>query len=142
MGQYLLSARTLVDLCLDGENSAKNWFAGHLPRDMRVSVISTAHARASIDRITSVEDRDALRSRLDDLVAKLARQSGVRALAFDEICEPHWIRLMHRSGLGNAGQTDRQVWATALAHGLTIVDRRRAEHVALESLGVTVVTLD
>lgn len=48
---------------------------------------------------------------------------------------------MHDRNLTGLGQTDRQVYATALHEGLTVVEERSAASAALQALGVDLLIL-
>lgn len=132
---FLLPAQTLLDLCAEQPNAAQVWAHGVDTRSLRVSVISIAQAQAAIMRVEDAQLRARLDADFAALIAQIEADAGP-PLAFETGHAEIWKALVHDRTLTGLGQTDRQVYATALHEGLVVVEERSAASAALQSLGV------
>jgi predicted nucleic acid-binding protein len=134
---YLLPAQTLLDLCDQQANSARLWASGVDTTALRVSVISVAEARAAIDGVPSSQARARLDANLSALLSQIEADSE-EPLAFDDQHANVWRALLNDPNLQGLGATDRQVYATAMHEGLTVVEESHAQTAALQALGVSI----
>ena len=134
---YLLPAQTLLDLCDQQTNSARLWAGGVDTAVLRVSVISVAEARAAIDGVPSSQARARLDANLSALLAQIEADSE-EPLAFDDQHANIWRALLNDTSLQGLGATDRQVYATAMHEGLTVVEESCGHTAALQALGVSI----
>lgn len=83
-----------------------------------------------------------MRSRLDSdfgsLIAQLEADSGVPPLPFIAAHASVWEALMHEPSVAGVPQIDRQVYATAMYEGLTVVEEPHAATSALRALGIDI----
>jgi hypothetical protein len=138
---YLLPAQTLLDLCAEESNGAQMWSQAIETTSLRVSVISIAQAQAAISQLVDAQLRAHLDADLSALLANIEADAGI-PLSFESGHAAVWKALMHDSTLAGLGQTDRQVYATAIYEGLSIVEESRPETPALKALGVELLLLD
>jgi predicted nucleic acid-binding protein len=132
---YLLPAQTLLDLCDQQSNAAHTWAQGIDTSDLRVSVISIAEARAAIDGVPSPLARARLEANLSTLLDQIEADSE-EPLVFDEQHASVWRALLNDPSLKGLGATDRQVYATAMHEGLTVVEEPHDHTAVLQTLGV------
>jgi predicted nucleic acid-binding protein len=132
---YLLAAQTLLDLCDQRANRARAWAERVDTTSLRISVISIAEARAAVDRVPSSQARSRLDANLVSLLSQIEADAG-RPLEFSERHAGVWRALLNDATLQGLGATDRQVYATALHEGLTVVEESHAHTAALQALGV------
>lgn len=139
---YLLSAQILLDMCSDEDKPAKAWADAVPTNKLRVSVVSVAQARAHCEAMSDPLERRALNNKLNILLDSIAADSGA-ALPLDEKVASVWqgLNLDAKLEQANVDQTARQVYATALAHGLVVVERSRPYHAYLRTLGLELVSL-
>jgi len=134
---YLLPAQTLLDLCDQQLNAARAWAGGVDTAELRVSVISIAEARSAIDGVTSGQVRARLDANLSALLSQIEADSEER-LVFDDQHATVWRALLNDQTLQGLGANDRQVYATAMHEGLTVVEEANAHTAALQGLGVSI----
>jgi hypothetical protein len=137
---YLLPAQTLLDLCADGTNPALEWAKSVDTRSLRVSAISIADAQAAIMSIKDPQERARLDADFAALIAKLEGDAGP-PLAFQTGHANTWKALIHDQTLAGLAQIDRQIYATAMQEGMTVVEEARAQTDALRKLGVDILVL-
>lgn len=135
---FLLPSQTLLDLCEDEEivNAAKTWARGIDTGLLRVSVISIAQAHASVMQVEDATERSRLEADLSTLLAQIEGDTAP-PLDFDSNHAAVWQALMYDESLKGLGQTDRQVYATAMYEGLTVVEANGNYTQALQDLGVS-----
>lgn len=133
---WLLPAPTLAQLVASVPTAAQRWAHGVDARALRVSVISVAQLRTRIQ----LEPAPATRARLDvdltTLLAQIEADSGIAPLAFSAEHALLWSHLCLEPTLAGLAQTERQIYATAMYEGLTVVEPARPQHAALRALGV------
>lgn len=134
---FLLPAQTLLDLCDQQPNAARAWAAGVDTASLRVSVISIAEARSAIDGVPSGQVRARLDANLSALLSQVEADSE-EPLVFDDQHATVWRALLGDPNLQGLGATDRQVYATAMHEGLTVVEEAHAHTAALQALGVSI----
>lgn len=134
---FLLPAQTLLDLCDQHANSVRGWAAGIDTAALRVSVVSIAEARAAIDGVHASQARARLDANLSALLSQIEADSE-EPLAFDDQHANVWRALLNDPSLLGLGATDRQVYATAMHEGLTVVEEHHAHTAALQALGVAI----
>jgi predicted nucleic acid-binding protein len=137
---YLLPAQTLLDLCDQRRNAAHAWAGGVDTASLRVSVVSIAEARSAIDAVASGTGRARLDANLSALLSEIEADSEP-PLPFDDQHAAVWRVLLGDPGLQGLGATDRQVYATAMHEGLTVVEEAHSHTPALRDLGVAIHTL-
>jgi len=137
---YLLPAQTLLDMISGGPTPAHTWADGIDTRSLRVSVISIALARAAIMNVADAGERTRLDTDFRALLDHLKADGGA-PLPFDESQAAVWEALMLEPALKGVTQSDRMVYATAMAEGLTVVEAARAATPALKKLGVAIVVV-
>jgi hypothetical protein len=137
---YLLPAQTLLDMISAGPTPAHTWSDGIDTRSLRVSVISIAQARAAIMNVADAGERTRLDTDFRALLDQLKADGGP-PLPFDESQAGVWEALMLEPALKGVTQSDRMVYATAMAEGLTVVEAARAATRALQKLGVDIVVV-
>jgi predicted nucleic acid-binding protein len=135
--KYLLPAQTLLDLCATKNNPARTWVDQIDTAELRVSVISIAEAHAAIDAVPSSQSRARLEANLASLLSQIESDSD-EPLAFDEQHAAVWRALLNDDTLKGLGATDRQVYATAMDLGFTVVEEANPHTPALQGLGVTI----
>ena len=138
---WLLPAQTLLDLISSDPTPAHAWASTVDTRALRVSVISLAQARAAIIRVADVGLRSRLDSDFGSLIAQLEADSGVPPLQFIAAHASVWEALMHEPSISGVPQIDRQVYATAMYEGLTVVEEAHAATSALGALGIDIQTI-
>ena len=137
---YLLPAQTLLDLCAEETNPAQEWARTVDTRSLRMSVISIAQAQGAVMRVEDAQARARLDADLSALIAQIEADAGP-ALKFDAGHAAVWKAILHDQTLTGLGQTDRQVYATAMHEGITVVEQGRPEGAALQALGVDILVL-
>lgn len=135
---WLLPAQTLLHLIASTPTAAQTWAGTVQMRELRVSVISIAQARARIQLIPTHAVRSALDTDLDVVLGQIAADSGIAPLDFTRSHATMWTALSLDHSLKDVPQTDRQVYATAMYEGLTIAEPARRETPALTALGVRI----
>lgn len=135
---WILPAQTLLDLIASGSTPAHAWATSVDTRGLRVSVISVAQARAAIMRVANAGMRSRLDSDFGSLIAQLEADSGVPPLPFIAAHASVWEALMHEPSVAGVPQIDRQVYATAMYEGLTVVEEPHAATSALRALGIDI----
>lgn len=134
---HLLPAQTLLDLCDQQPNRARAWAGSVDTTVLRISVISIAEARSAIDGVPSSQVRARLEANLSALLSQIEADSEA-PLAFDDQHANVWRALLNDPNLQGLGATDRQVYATAMHEGLTVVEEGHAHTAALQALGVSI----
>jgi hypothetical protein len=134
---YLLPAQTLLDLCADGTNPALAWAARVDTRSLRVSVISIADAQAAIMRVSDAQQRARLNADFSALIEKIVADAGP-VIPFHSSHADIWKALIDDRTLAGLGQVDRQVYATAMYEGLTVVEEAQPHTPAVKALGVEI----
>lgn len=144
--QYLISGNALMQLCLEGATPASTWAEDKPVADLRLSLIGVSMARAWVYALESGRRRTwslALEHRINEM-----QQDSGRPLPLDERVMGAWAeiraaKLEHGEPdeEGNAvvqdvGQDQRLEIATAIAHGLTLVDPWATFHDQLRAMGM------
>ena len=137
---YLLPAQILLDLCDQQPNSARAWASSVDTAALRVSVISIAEARSAIDGVPSGQIRARLDANLSSLLSQIEADSK-EPLVFDDQHATVWRALLNDPSLHGLGATDRQVYATAMHEGLSVVEESHAHTTALQALGVSILVI-
>lgn len=138
--KVLLPASTLLALCAEATNAAQAWIEQMRTEDLRVSVVSVAQAQAAIQSKAAPQEAMRLETDLDWLLKSIeADAHGL--LAFTDAHARVWKALIHDPALAGVSQLDRQVYAVAMAEGLTIVESARAVHGVLRRMGILVTSL-
>jgi predicted nucleic acid-binding protein len=137
---YLLPTQTLLDLCAEGSNPALEWAKSVDTRSLRVSVISIADAQAAIMQVENAQERTRLDADFAALIEKMESDAGP-PLPFQIGHANIWKALINDPALKRLGQVDRQVYATAMHEGLTVVEEPRPHTPALRELGVNILAL-
>lgn len=136
---YLLSAQTLLDLCAEEPNAAQRWSQGIPAESLRISVISWAHAASEIASLEDAEVRRTVESVFAALLNHILADAGPEGLlGFERNHADQWRGLMFDSRLATISQIDRQVYATAIAEGLTVVEERHEMTEVLKELGLRI----
>jgi hypothetical protein len=138
---WILPAQTLLDLISSDPTQADTWASSVDTRALRVSVISFAQARAAIMRIAAAGPRSRLDSDFGSLIAQIEADSGVPPLQFIAAHASVWEALMHEPSISGVPQIDRQVYATAMYEGLTVVEEAHAATAALRALGIDILDI-
>lgn len=140
MARYLLPAQTLLSLCADNDNGARRWFANEDPSQMRVSVISIAKARDSINQQLWPTLRDRLNLALNHLLEQIAADADAgAALAFESGHASAWQTLISEPTLTSLGVTDKQIYGTAMHDDLVVAEETGPHIAAVRALGIKVV---
>jgi hypothetical protein len=136
---YLLSVQTLLDFCAEEPNAAQQWSQGIPAESLRISVISWAHAASEIASIEDAEVRRTVESVFAALLNHILADAGPEGLlGFERNHADQWRGLMFDSRLEAINQIDRQVYATAIAEGLTVVEERHAMTEVLKEVGLRI----
>ncbi|MNZ75364.1 hypothetical protein D3C78_938380 [compost metagenome] len=135
---WLLPTQTLLDLIAAQATPAQAWAAEVDTRSLRTSVIAVQMAQMGIDQISHPGRRLRLMEDLSRLLDAIAADSGVMPLDFSAAHARIWAHLALTPELGTLPQVDRQVYATAIYEGLTVVEGRRAETDALRNAGLRI----
>ena len=136
---YLLSAQTLLDLCAEEPNAAQQWSQDIPAESLRISVISWAHAASEIASLDDAEVRRTVDSVFAALLNHILADAGPDGLlGFERNHADQWRGLMFDSRLETISQIDRQVYATAIAEGLTVVEERHAMTEVLKEVGLRI----
>jgi hypothetical protein len=136
---YLLSAQTLLDLCAEEPNAAQQWSQGIPAESLRISVISWAHAAAEIASLEDAEVRRTVESVFAALLSHILADAGPEGLlGFERNHADQWRGLMFDSRLATISQIDRQVYATAIAEGLAVVEERHDMTEVLKEVGLRI----
>lgn len=133
---FLLPSQTLLDLCEKNDNAAQKWARGVDTGSLRISVISIAHAHGAVMQVAEPAMRARLEADLSALLAQIEGDTGA-PLNFESNHATVWQALMYDDSLDGLGQTDRQVYATAMYEGLTVVEANGKYTQALLDLGVS-----
>jgi hypothetical protein len=134
---YLLPAQTLLDLCDRRPNRAKTWAQEVDTAALRVSVISVAEAQAEVDGVPDAQARARLDANLNALLSQLRADVG-GPLEFHLEHAGVWRALIKDQTIRGLGYTDRQVYATAMYEGVTVVEEPGLHTPALRALGVKI----
>lgn len=134
---WLLPAQTLLDLIAGQPTPAQTWAGPIDLQTLRVSVVSIAQARAEIMRVSDVGQRMRSEADLSSFLAQLEADAGP-PLPFIQAHASVWAALMHEPTIAGVPQTDRQVYATAMHEGLTVVETAKPPTGALQQLGVLI----
>lgn len=137
---YLLPAQTLLDLCAEESNPVQVWAQSVDSTALRMSVVSIAQALATVAALPDAQIRARLEADLTSLLADIAADAGP-PLAFQTSHADIWKALIGDKTLTGLQQTDRQVYATAMHEGLTVVERARLHTTVLQALGVDILVL-
>lgn len=137
---YLLPAQTLLDLCDRQPNAANAWAQDTDTLTLRVSVVSIAEARAAVDGVLSPLARARLDANLSTLLSQIEADSQ-EPLAFGAQHANVWRALLNDPSLQGLGATDRQVYATAMHEGFTVVEEAHSHTAALQALGARILIL-
>jgi predicted nucleic acid-binding protein len=137
---YLLPTQTLLDLCAEGTNPALDWAKSADTRTLRVSVVSIADAQAAIMLVADAQERVRLNADFAALIAKIEGDAGP-PLPFQTAHANIWKALIDDRTLAGLAQIDRQIYATAMYEGLTVVEETRPHSSALRALGVDILVL-
>ena len=135
---WLLPAQTLLDLISSDPTPVDAWAVSVETRALRVSVISIAQARAEIMRVHDAGLRSRLTADLGSLIAQLEADSDLPPLPFIAAHASVWEALMHEPSIAGVAQTNRQVYATAMYEGLTVVESSQTATPALRALGIEI----
>jgi len=135
---WLLSAQALAQLIASVQTPAAQWAAGIDTRGLRVSVISIAQVRMTIQARLTPSVRARWEADLDTALAHIESDSGVPPLPFTAEHARLWADLCLDTTIPTVAQIDRQVYATAMYEGLTIVEPSKPEHAVITALGVRV----
>jgi hypothetical protein len=135
---WLLPAQTLLDLIASQATPAARWAQAVDPREVRISVLSVAQARAAIARERDATKRRRLLAALDAMVSDIEADSGVRPLPFSAAHAALWASLIHDSALASVPQVRRQVLATAMSEGLTLVEAANGFTPEMQSVGALI----
>lgn len=134
---WLLPAQTVLDLISAAPGPVHEWAGSVDTRTLRLSVVSIAQAESAVQGVADQGLRGRLTADLTSFLAQL-QADAVAPLAFTERHADIWSALIHESSIEGVPQTDRQVYATALYEGLTIVEEARAETARLQALGIAI----
>ncbi len=139
---YLLSAQTLLDLCAEEPNAVQQWSREVQTESLRISVISWAQAASEIASLTDAEVRRTVESVFAALIDQICAdvsptQDGL--LGFARNHAEQWRGLMFDRRLDSISQPNRQVYATAIAEGFSVVEERHALTETLRQLGLRIV---
>jgi len=136
---YLLSSQILLDLCAQEVNSAQQWSREIPTESLRISVISWAQAASEIASLADPEARRTVESVFAALLNHILADAGPDGLlGFERNHADQWRGLMFDSRLEGISQIDRQVYATAIAEGLTVVEERHDVTETLKQLGLRI----
>jgi hypothetical protein len=136
---WLLPAQTLLDLLASTPNAATQWAATVDVRSLRTSVIAVAEANATIENATiSPATRKRLAADLSALLSQIQADSGIGPLDFTQAHANFWVALYSEPSIANVTLTERQVYATAMYEGLSVVESSRPETAALRTLGILI----
>jgi hypothetical protein len=136
---YLLSAQTLLDLCAEEPNETQQWSQGILAESLRISVISWARAASEIASLEDAGVRRTVESVFSALLNHILADAGPNGLlGFERNHADQWRGLMFDSRLETISQIDRQVYATAIAEGLTVVEERHDLTDMLKQVGLRI----
>jgi hypothetical protein len=129
----------LLDLCAEEPNAAQQWSRGIPAESLRISVISWAHAASEIASLDDAEVRRTVESVFAALLNHILADAGPEGLlGFERNHADQWRGLMFDSRLETISQIDRQVYATAIAEGLTVVEERHAMTEVLKEVGLRI----
>ena len=135
---WLLPAATLLQLISSAVTPARAWGEKIDVGNFRTSVISIALARVTIQMQNDPVTRMRLESDLDALTAQIHADSGLAPYSFSGEHARLWGRICLDSTIAAVSQLDRQVYATAMFEGFTVVEPHRSEHEELQALGVRI----
>jgi hypothetical protein len=136
---YLLSSQTLLDLCAEDVNAAQQWSRAIPAESLRISVISWAQAASEIASLDDADVRRTVESVFAALLNHILADAGPEGLlGFERNHADQWRGLMFDTRLGGISQIDRQVYATAIAEGLTVVEERHDMTEVLQQLGLRI----
>lgn len=138
MANYLLTAQTLLTLSSGGLGTpAALWFASEDTDVMRVSVISIATARERINQETDPTLRARADASLSNLLSSIEADGGP-PLSFELGHAQAWQALISEPTLAGMGPSNKQVLATAMHDGLTVVEEAGPLTRAAMALGISV----
>lgn len=138
---WLLPAQTLLDLLAADETPAGVWSRSADTWALRISVISVAQARAAIMQVADTGERSRLDADLSSLLAQIQADSGHAPLPFQTEHASVWQALMHEASVAGEPQINRQIYATAMYEGLTVVEENKPLTSAFQNLGVGIFTV-
>ena len=90
---------------------------------------------ATVDNHPDPQNRARLCLTLSGLLSDIVSDTGPQ-LPFTQPDAHIWQALLYDPALSRVSQLDRLVYATAISHNLAVAEEARAEHFALQSLGV------
>lgn len=134
---WLLPAQTILDLISADPGPAHEWAGSIDTQTLRLSVISIAQAQSTIQGVADQGLRGRLAADLASFLAQL-KADAIGPLGFTELHAAIWAALIQEPSIDAVPQTDRQVYATALYEGLTVVEEARAETTQLQALGIAI----
>jgi len=150
MAGYLLSANSLIELCMIEETPSKKWLEGGIsPMEIHISVISLAAARAAIEAAAfSAARKSALKLALASRVGALVA-GGAIILNFTDREATVWELWIDHEPLDAdvdgellpVNHDTRMVLATAVAHGCALVEPAQPYHNELRNNQVAVISL-
>jgi hypothetical protein len=138
--KYLLPAQTILDLQSTEPCAAITWSSAVSTQDCRMAWISVALAFYRVDREADADLRGAIELRLRSFIAKMRADAG-EPFAFTEAHADAWRVLLAAPGLDGLQTTHRQVYATAMCEGLTVVEEATRYTEALRTQGCRIETL-
>jgi predicted nucleic acid-binding protein len=137
---FLLSAQVLLDLCSPDDRPVTRWFAAQDTRRLRVSVISVAQARRTVQEVPAVDERSRLDLTLEQLLSDLKADGGP-PLGFGAEHARVWQMLMTEPAAVRLPTADLQVCATAIHEQLTWVETGLDVDARLRGLGLRLLIL-
>lgn len=152
--QFLISGNALMQLCLETSTPASEWADAKPVVDLRLSLMGVSMARAWVLALEPARRMQWQRS-LDHRINEIELESG-RPLPLDERVMASWTNIrsanlvqeakdergnvvLDESGnaiLEDIGQDQRLEIATALTHGLTLVDPWAPFHDQMREMGM------
>jgi len=135
---WLLPAQTLLDLIAEEKTPAQQWIGPIDSSDLRVSVISIAQARAAISRVADADERTALEADLSSFLSQIAADSGREPLPFLAQHASVWQALVHLPQIQAEPQINRQIYASAMYEGMTVVEAGKPSTPDWRAIGVSI----
>lgn len=142
---FLLSTQSFADFISRRPNAVRRWAKEQPEIAVAVSVISVGAVAAAIDAGVPPEhekefDPASWRRYLAEFEDKMHRQG--RLLVVDRDVVRTWSSFRDRNleddGGELVGEDTKLIWATAIAHGLVLVDRPGSGTASLNALGLQV----
>ena len=130
----------MLDLQSTVPNLAIAWSRTVSTVDFRMSWISIAAAFHRVDREADPTIRAAVEVSLRSFLAKM-RADGGEPYAFNEAHADAWRFLLSLPGLRGLAATSRQVYAIAMAEGLTVVEESNGFTATLRAQGCLIETV-